>query len=278
MENLLSIGEMANLNNISTQTLRLYDRIGLLHPYYVDPDNGYRYYNIKQCAMLDMIQYMKALGMGLKQIGEQLGQHDIGSVERVLENQRKLIDQKLSDFNHMRNAVSRSLENYRRYRSSPKEGNIVIEHIPERKIYCYDSRINIYDYGLETYEYILRELKSHIMLKRLPMIYFCNVGSILRKHMMDAGKFISTEIFVFVDDDFKAGTGIEMIPADTFACIYCDSFWKEKDYAHRLFRHIEEKQYRITGDYICEVVTELPVFPENERNMFIRLQIPIAFD
>ncbi|HBR01863.1 MAG TPA: MerR family transcriptional regulator, partial [Ruminiclostridium sp.] len=31
------------------------------------------------------------------------------------------------------------------------------------------------------------------------------------------------------------------------------------------------------GDYICEVVAELPVFPENERNMFIKLQIPIEF-
>ena len=52
---LLSIGEMAELNNISRQALRLYDRIGLLAPYYVDENTGYRHYDIRQCARLDMI-------------------------------------------------------------------------------------------------------------------------------------------------------------------------------------------------------------------------------
>ena len=33
---------------------------------------GYRYYDIRQSAQLDMIQHMKALGMSLKDIREQL--------------------------------------------------------------------------------------------------------------------------------------------------------------------------------------------------------------
>ena len=51
----LTIGQMAALNHISAQTLRLYDREGLLKPEYQDPANGYRYYHIDQCAQLDMI-------------------------------------------------------------------------------------------------------------------------------------------------------------------------------------------------------------------------------
>jgi len=277
MQDLLTIGEMANINNVSTQTLRFYDRIDLLPPYYVDKETGYRYYHIKQSAALDMIQYMKALGMELNEIKKQLECQDIDALEQMLEKQYILIEEKVSEFTQMKKAVAKSLESYKRYRSAPEEGIVVIEHIPERKIYCYDSGINIYDYGLETYEYILRELKNHIQLKGLPMIYFCNVGSILRKSVMDAGRFESTEIFLFVDDDFKSDTGIEIIPAGTFACIYCDSFWKEKENARKLLEHIKEKRYTIKGDYICEVVTELPVFAQDERNMFIKLQIPIAF-
>ena len=107
------------------------------------------------------------------------------------------------------------------------------------------------------------------------MIYFCNVGSILRKEMIDTKKFISTEIFLFVDNDFKEEKGIEVIPENDYICIYCDSFWKEKEYAQKLFQYIEEKRYEIIGDYICEVVVELPVFYQYERNMFIKLQIPV---
>ena len=40
----LSIGQMARINHISIQTLRLYDKMGLLKPVAVDAGSGYRYY------------------------------------------------------------------------------------------------------------------------------------------------------------------------------------------------------------------------------------------
>ena len=50
----LTVGEMARLNHISEQTLRLYDKRGLLSPSFRG-GNGYRYYDIKQSAVLDII-------------------------------------------------------------------------------------------------------------------------------------------------------------------------------------------------------------------------------
>ena len=47
----LTIGQMTKLNNITEQTLRLYDKIGLLKPHIINKENGYRYYSIKQSAM-----------------------------------------------------------------------------------------------------------------------------------------------------------------------------------------------------------------------------------
>ena len=49
------------LNQISEQTLRLYDKEELLLPVNRGEDNRYRYYDIKQCAVLDMIRRMKSL-------------------------------------------------------------------------------------------------------------------------------------------------------------------------------------------------------------------------
>lgn len=64
-EGLLSIGRMAAINHITIPTLRLYDQMGLLSPRYTDPETGYRYYDIRQTSRLDMIAYMKELGMSL---------------------------------------------------------------------------------------------------------------------------------------------------------------------------------------------------------------------
>lgn len=271
----LSIGQMADLNHISVQTLRYYDKIDLLNPLYVDKETNYRYYDIKQSAILDMIQYMKSLGMSLQQIKEQFEKEDIKEIQNILKKQSKNIDKEIEGLHHMKKGVEACIENYYRYLKVPKEGYIEFEFIPERKIFCYDGKINIYDHGLETYEYILRELKKQVIIQHLPMVYFCNVGSILRKKMIDAGKFVSSEIFVFVDKDFNEQEGIETIPANNYVCIYFHSFWKEKEHAHKLFSFINENGYEIIGDYICEVVAELPIFDNNERNMFVKLQVPI---
>ena len=77
---LLPIGKMAELNHTSVQTLRYYDKIDLLKPLYVNEETNYRYYDIRQSAILDMIQYMKSLGMSLGQIKEQFKKEDIKEI------------------------------------------------------------------------------------------------------------------------------------------------------------------------------------------------------
>lgn len=77
---LLSIGKMASLNRLSVSTLRLYDEKGLLKPKYIDPKTGYRYYSIDQNARLDVIIYMKELGMSLDEAGfTQIHSYNIGT-------------------------------------------------------------------------------------------------------------------------------------------------------------------------------------------------------
>ena len=52
---LLSIGEVANLKGVSVKALRYYERVGVLRPAYVNPETGYRYYTMCQMGELDVI-------------------------------------------------------------------------------------------------------------------------------------------------------------------------------------------------------------------------------
>ena len=81
---LMSIGKAAEMSHLSVATLRLYDELGLLKPKYKDPETGYRYYDIAQNARLDMIVYMKELGMSLTEIGDVLEKEDIVLIETIL--------------------------------------------------------------------------------------------------------------------------------------------------------------------------------------------------
>lgn len=271
----LSIGQMARLNGVSEQALRLYDKVGLFSPMYRDRENGYRYYDIRQSAQLDMIQHMKALGMSLKDIREQMKHFDPDMLRNILYRNLDAIDQKAQELMYRRRAIERTLESYEWYENAPPDGTIVLEYIPRRLTYMTDSGVNFYDYGIDVYEKILRELKKNLIANQLSPIYFYNAGTVMKKEALLAGRFCSTEIFVLVDKGFVKESLITQILASTYLCIYCNSFDKEKDYIERLLEEIRTREYRITGDYICEVVAEVPMDMQ-ERGMFLRLQVPVS--
>lgn len=69
---MLKIGDFSKLTRISIRMLRHYDEIGLLHPIWIDPDSGYRYYGEKQLPIATRIAALKDMGFGLAAIGEML--------------------------------------------------------------------------------------------------------------------------------------------------------------------------------------------------------------
>ncbi len=67
---MIRIGDFAHLAQVSIQTLRHYDDLGLLKPAYIDPANQYRYYRIEQLPHINRILALKHLGLSLDQIAE----------------------------------------------------------------------------------------------------------------------------------------------------------------------------------------------------------------
>lgn len=70
--NVIRIGSFARIAQVSTRTLRLYDKLGLLKPALVDRETEYRYYSIEQLPRLNRILALKDLGFSLEQVAEVL--------------------------------------------------------------------------------------------------------------------------------------------------------------------------------------------------------------
>jgi DNA-binding transcriptional MerR regulator/effector-binding domain-containing protein len=267
----LSIGKMAKLNQVTVQTLRYYEKIGLLRPASVDESSGYRYYHINQCARLDMIQYMKCMGMSLESIKHLFDQQDMQKFSGMLADHEVWIDGKIQELKAMGKAARQYRLNIGRYMDAPKTGEIRLEEMKERRIFSYDAGVNFYDNDMNNWEYMIRGLKAQVAIAHLPMVEFCNVGSILRKEKLDEGRFYSTEIFIFVDEPKET---TEILPAGTYLTIHFDDFYREMEFGNRLLEYAKKEGYSVIGDYVCEVVVELPIF-EKERKMFIKVQIPV---
>ncbi|MFF6997571.1 MerR family transcriptional regulator [Streptomyces sp. NPDC008313] len=67
---LLTIGAFAARARLSAKALRLYDRLGLLAPAYVDEASGYRYYRVGQVERARTVALLRRLDMPLARIAE----------------------------------------------------------------------------------------------------------------------------------------------------------------------------------------------------------------
>lgn len=271
---------MAALNQVTTETLRYYDRIGLFQPTHRDPQNGYRYYAIEQCAQLDHILYLQALGMDLNTIRCVIRSRGGEDVTDFFQDELTAIDQQLFELDYRKRSIQRYLKNQAFYRDAPPDGTIYLESLPERSIFVVDAQINFYEHDCTMYEWILRIVKRQILRQNLPDTYFCNVSTIWRYDKVMRRELDSHEFFIQIDPDctmFQDTTvgKVETLPETEYLCLYCDRFEKEKEYAFLLLDEAERRGLTITGDYICEVLADLPPTSESERQMYFRIQIPV---
>ena len=272
----LSIGQMAELNHVSEQTLRLYDKEGLLVPRCVDPVTGYRYYHIIQSAKLDLIQNMKVYGMTLRQIRSFLDSNDPAALRALLTEQADSIEERIRQLRRSQSAITRTLDNYRRYEAMPRNGEIFLEYIPERRIFRYNCDVNYFDQDESGYEYMLRQMKTNLVANNMPLSYFTNIGTIIRREHLVPDALFSNEVFLFVDEG-DSSQAMETLPAASYLCLCSDEFSMEAENVRRLLDYVQTRGCEIAGDYICEVVVDFPMLDFDRRRMFYKAQIPVRF-
>ncbi len=277
-EKLLPIGKMAALNRISISTLRLYDEKGLLKPRYIDPDTGYRYYSIDQNARLNMIVYMKELGMSLSQIRKSLEKEDISLIEELLSQKNEQIHQQMRELKAQHDAVERAILSIERYRKSPVTGTFSLEYIDRRYIWGIPCSTNFYSDDVHSYECLLRELRLKLEDAGFSQIHSYNTGTSISQKDFETGDFLAKEIFIFTNrQENMVSSDWKVVESGMYACVYLDNYDAEIHYARLLLEFCKQNGYHISGDYICEVMTGFQVFDSDPRSMFLRLQVPITF-
>ena len=276
--NLLSIGKMAEMNQVTVPTLRLYDQLGLLKPRHVDGQTGYRYYDINQNARLDMIAYMKELGMSLREIQGVLEAEDIALIEQILARKNEQIHEQMRALRLRHNAVERAIASIERYRKSPATGTIALEYIDRRYVWGIPCPENFYEKDIASYEQALMDLRRALLKKNCPQIHSYNTGTSITRENFAQGRFVADRVFIFTDQQAQAcGLTASVVDSGMYACIYLDHYDDEIACAGKLLAFCRNNGYRVAGDYLCEVLTEFNVFDGDQRGMFLRLQVPVEF-
>ncbi|MCX5200325.1 MerR family transcriptional regulator [Streptomyces sp. NBC_00237] len=140
------IAEVARMSGVTARTLRHYDEIGLLAPARIGA-NGYRYYGERELLDLQQILVLRALGLGLDDIGRVLTEQ-VDEVEALRGHQRRLLAER-DRLDTLAATVSRTIAELEQSR---KDGNPMTINRPE----------NLFD-GVqpEQYQETLRDFPEH---------------------------------------------------------------------------------------------------------------------
>src|SRR5690554_698070 len=134
MERYLSVGEMAEIHNITRQALIYYDKIGLFKPEHVD-ENGYRYYSSYQIPFLREICFLKSAGIKLEDIKNHIKSRDLKTAISLLKYHKGFIDQEIQKLMMTRESIENRLNIYQQASHFKEElSKPVIEKFPERHV------------------------------------------------------------------------------------------------------------------------------------------------
>ena len=108
---LLTIGQFASLHSINKKTLMWYDEIGLFHPAFIHPQNGYRYYSYEQSPVLETILLLRELNLPISEIQDFMKNRCASSMEQLMQEKIEDIDRNIAHLKALRKTLSYHCQN-----------------------------------------------------------------------------------------------------------------------------------------------------------------------
>lgn len=96
MAHYFSIGEAAKATHITTETLRHYDRIGLVKPSKKDEWTNYRYYTEQDIVRVNTVRALQLMDLPLQEIKKVLDYDDLEKIVDFLAQAEKKANEKIA--------------------------------------------------------------------------------------------------------------------------------------------------------------------------------------
>ncbi len=111
----LTIGELARRAGVHVETIRYYQRLGLL-PIPDRPPSGFRRYREEDLQRLRFIRRAQKMGFTLREIGEllRLEQADCRQVRQLAEQKLAQVESKLAELARLRAVLAEAVDTCRR--------------------------------------------------------------------------------------------------------------------------------------------------------------------
>lgn len=273
--NRLLIGQMAKLNHTTLATLRHYDKVGILSPVYVNPEMGYRYYDVQQCLVFHMIQHHKALNMSLKEIKEILRRNDYDFLEQIYKKKLDEVNQALAEFEFRKEELERMMKGADHFCHRPPNGFIQMGFITAE--YVYEKR-QLENYVLEDIGSVIYDASSiegQLIKSGFTEGYLNFPFVTLSLDDIKHQRYRTEKLGIIVQGKNRKIAGVEQLPSSTSVFVYFEDFSKLCIYAEQVIAFCHAHNYTPAGDMICRLMGVLHLDDFKKTTEVFRLSIPV---
>ena len=172
-----SVGEAARAVHTTSETLRHYDRIGLVKPSKKDEWTNYRYYTEQDIVRLNTVRALQLMDLPLQEIKKVLEYDDLEKIVDFLAQAEKKADEKIAALQYSKAKIQLAKADYERKLQMRKNSNgTFIRDVPERIILLSDTLEvptldNLWNYLSHFYDKVTPALKEQFSFEDLAGIY-----------------------------------------------------------------------------------------------------------
>ena len=266
-----SIGEVAKIHNITVETLRHYDRVGLLKPSYTNENTGYRYYSTKDFIILDLIKQCKSMGLSLEEIKSIIENYTSPeSMLQVIGKQKKIINEKIEELNKINNNIT-FLEDRIKLLLNEGLNKIFIKFYEERTFIKYNNTNRFTD----EFEVNLSKILSEI--ERKYSYFNKELGFIVSYKKLKEDNQITYKNTMI---NFTRGMDIKeydkiILPEGKYLTLNFDDDYNDtKKYYDIIMKYINDNAIETLGDF-CEIYIITRVSSNGMEKSLGKIQIHI---
>lgn len=177
MEKYLSVGEAAKAVHTTSETLRHYDRIGLVKPSKKDEWTHYRYYTQQDLVRLNTVRALQLMDLPLQEIKTVLEYDNLEKVVDYLARAEKKADEKIAALQYSKAKIQLARADYaRKLQEQQKSEPVFLREYPERVILLSDTLEaptldNLWNYLSHFYEQVTPARRDEFQFADLAGIY-----------------------------------------------------------------------------------------------------------
>ena len=242
MKKYFSVGEAAKAVHTTSETLRHYDRIGLVKPSKKDEWTGYRYYTEQDIVRLNTVRALQLMDLPLREIKKVLEYDDLEKIVDFLAQTEKKADEKIAALQYSKTKIQAAKADYeKKLRMRKNLNGTLVKDFPERVILLSDTLEeptldNLWNYLEHFYEKVPQALRDRFSFEDMAGIYTENG---------------LTRLFALCTR-YEETEGLKVLPKGKYLCANCTE--ENREQTLRELIHTARTKYGAEPAFTVQII------------------------